>query len=398
MTDLRPLLPLSLQDPSSPRRSYLSLVVSQVRRRPYRLVILLCLFLFILLNLHTLGTFRRDLIYLIRPIWDTPERAFTIIDHFPLPPGPDLPKPQLISKWCQLHGWDTRPDGPPRIVDAILFSTELDMLEIRMREYAKHVSTFIVVEANATFAGDPKPLHFAEHRERFNEIAAEAGGKVVYRSVLDLKKGQPRGSFVNEETMRRVVGDVLSELQLPKGSLVIQTDVDEIISRDTLNLLSSCHGFPPELHLNVKNYRYGFNFPIPDQGYWRPRIHTITAQETNVPYYHGRGGDTLLADAGWHCTFCFRTLVEMVAKMRGYSHNDRLRSEDLVDLKNLRHRVCVGKDPFNMFPEAWTFKDIIAQSGSIRHEHSFRNLPIALAQDPLRFSYLLSGGCERPDE
>ena len=133
--------------------------------------------------------------------------------------------------------------------------------------------------------------------------------------------------------MRRAMTDILNGLDLPTGSLVIQSDVDEIISRDTLDLLSSCQGFQDTLHLNVANYRYDYAHPIPDQGYWRPHIYT-TQSFDGIAYFHGRGSNVMLEAAGWHCSFCFGNLEEMKMKMRGYSHNDRLR--DPVGLLNTK--------------------------------------------------------------
>lgn len=38
----------------------------------------------------------------------------------------------------------------------------------------------------------------------------------------------------------------------------------------------------------------------------------------------------VLADAGWHCSFCFRYIGEFQMKMLGYSHADRVHHEYLV--------------------------------------------------------------------
>ncbi|WVR04895.1 hypothetical protein IAU60_001907 [Kwoniella sp. DSM 27419] len=352
--------------------------------RPRRsLIVALATILGLSLCFHRqLGTYRRDLIYLLRPLWDTPPAPFTIIDHYALPytreHQPDL------AQWCALHGWSVRPPNKHEIVDAVLFNTELDMLEIRMREYAQHVSTFVILEANMTFSGRPKEAIFAKHRARFDRLLG-ADSRIVYGHVGDLLPDRSLGSFENEHAMRVTMGRILTDLRLPVGSVVIQSDVDEVVSASTLHLLSSCQ-LPKELHLNVDSYRYGYNFPIPDQGYWRPHLLTITQEGESVAYHHGRASDELLQGAGWHCSFCFPTLKEMNIKMSGYSHNDRLRDSNLAQEDSLRGR------------EAFTFKDLIAQSGALRPVHSFETVPRAVRDDPDRFAYLLGGGCERPME
>jgi hypothetical protein len=40
----------------------------------------------------------------------------------------------------------------------------------------------------------------------------------------------------------------------------------------------------------------------------------------------------------------------MKAKMEGYSHNDRVRSEKLLKMDVLREKACNGEDPFDMYP------------------------------------------------
>lgn len=332
-----------------------------------------------------LGTIRRDFGYLVRPIWDRPERAFQVVPHYAAPvgdwhvsKGATFDGAEEVRKaredYCGLFGWQARLlatsgnggklNGKPIIVDAALVSTELDMLEIRWREYEPFVDLFIVVEANMTFAGTPKRKYFAEEwlhsearpntRDRFGFIPRD---KIRYLAVDDLLPDLPPGSFDNEITMRQRITELLHSEALqgtiPAGSLILQSDVDEIISRDTLSLLSACQDFPSPLHLHIRNYRYGFNFPLPDDGYWRPKVVTYhpDADDDTLQYGHGRASDTILADAGWHCSWCFRTLGEMRSKMLGYSHNDRVRGrKDLLDFTKLRERVCKGEEPFGMLP------------------------------------------------
>ncbi len=47
--------------------------------------------------------------------------------------------------------------------------------------------------------------------------------------------------------------------------------------------------------------------------------------------------------------------------------------------------------------EAFTFKNLIAQTGSVEPTHSFLHVPSYLRDHPERFPYLLDGGCQRPD-
>lgn len=416
-----PLLPIT-DSPRSPQSTSSNGIVGPITlsarrlfRRPLRVVVLVGIALVVVIvNWVSLNVLRRDLGYLLRPLWDSPEAPFTIIPHFPWPGPVRAVEEKLVpdehGDWCRLHNWSPR-KFRPAVIDAVPVATELDMLEIRMREYAPYVSLFIIVEANMTHAGTPKPLHFAEDRKRFEAIAHASGSRIAYTAVLDFEAHLPKGSFANEVKQRRAIGEIIgSERQagsIPSGSIIIQSDVDEIISRETLDLLTSCHGYPDQLHLNVKNYRYSFNQPLRDEGYWRPRAVTVRDSMT-VGYNHARAGNVMLAGAGWHCSFCFRTLDDMRAKMMGCVHNDRMTRKCLLEEKSLRKRVCEGRDPFNMWPvsiacnwtddqEAFTFRDLVALSGSVLPSNDFTHLPVALKESPESFGYLLDQGCDRPD-
>jgi beta-1,4-mannosyl-glycoprotein beta-1,4-N-acetylglucosaminyltransferase len=78
---------------------------------------------------------------------------------------------------CELHGWKARPGPKVKVIDAILMSTELDLLEIRMNELDHVVDRFYIVESNATFTGLPKETFFALNRARFSKFEK----KISYR-------------------------------------------------------------------------------------------------------------------------------------------------------------------------------------------------------------------------
>jgi hypothetical protein len=53
------------------------------------------------------------------------------------------------------------------IYDTFMFGDELDMLEMRLMELGDHPVQHVLVEARVDHQGTPKPLHYAENRERF---------------------------------------------------------------------------------------------------------------------------------------------------------------------------------------------------------------------------------------
>ncbi|KAK3816399.1 MAG: glycosyl transferase [Benniella sp.] len=326
-----------------------------------------------------------DLGYLTRPIWDKSQEQWDkiIVHHYA--------EGMTLKDRCEAHGWTLRPETEPtpKLYDAVIFSVELDMLEIRIREMWDVVDHFVILESNTTFTGNPKNETFKEYKERF----AFASSKISYKSVplRSLRPGET--PWVNEGNMRRAMTDFLVESGIQDNDLVIFADVDEVVQRETAELLKACVGVPDSMHLQMQNYLYSYEFPVTDAGMWRPSFHRWQRGQTY--YQHGRSSEILFYASGWHCSFCFRTIDDFVFKMLAYSHVDRVRSKSLLDHKWIQETICEGKDLFGMFPEAYSFRELFSRLGAIPKSHSAVGLPKWVLENREQFRYLLPGGCIR---
>lgn len=239
----------------------------------------------------------------------------------------------------------------------MIFSVELDLLEIRLRELYPVVDHFVIVESNTSFTGQHKPLVFAQHQDepRFS-WAAE---KIIHRT-LALPQNIPglshaETTWSNERRSRREINDVLRSYGARPGDLLIQADVDEIPSARTMQLMKSCEGYPHVIHLQLRTHIYSFARQVPDNegtGSWRASIKSWDPYSSGYTgYMHGRQGDMILADAGWHCSWCFRFLADFQFKMTSYSHFDRVTDPvRQLDPKEIQQKICAGQDVFDMLP------------------------------------------------
>ncbi|CAM0948906.1 unnamed protein product [Alopecurus aequalis] len=320
--------------------------------------------------------------YLLRPLWDTPPTPFVRIPHYH---APNTSMHQL----CQLHGWGVL-SSPRRVFDAVLFSNELDILEIRYRELFPYVDRFVILEANATFTGIPKSLSFFENINRF----AFASSKIVYDMlpIRDLDPESRRMPFLVEAGHRRALNSLLTRSGIAAGDILIMADADEIPSPETVQLLKWCDGIPPIMHLELKNYMYSFEFPV-DHNSWRASVHVFTER---TKYRHSRQTNLMLADAGWHCSFCFREIKEFAFKMKAYSHADRVRQESFLNPDRIQRVICNGENLFDMLPEEYTFGDLFKKMGPIPRSASAVHLPSYLIRNAESYRFLLPGGCLRP--
>ncbi|XP_030544806.1 uncharacterized protein LOC115751183 [Rhodamnia argentea] len=338
------------------------------------------LLLFVIpLGIFTLYLHGQKVSYFLRPLWESPPKPFHEIPHY-------YNENVSMETQCKLHGWGIR-ESPRRVYDAVLFSNELDILTIRWNELFPYVTQFVLLEANSTFTGLPKTLHFASNRDRFKFIVPRLTyGRIGGR----FKKGE--NPFVEEAHQRVALDLLLRKAGIEDDDLLIMSDVDEIPSAHTINLLRWCDDIPPILHLQLRNYMYSFEFHR-DNKSWRASVHRYKTGKTR--YAHYRQTDYLLADAGWHCSFCFRRISEFIFKMKAYSHNDRVRFSHYLNPKRVQDVICRGANLFDMLPEEYTFKEIIGKMGPIPHSNSAIHLPAYLLNHAEEYKFLLPGNCKR---
>lgn len=265
------------------------------------------------------------------------------------------------------------------------------MLDIRYHELLPYVHKFIIVESNTTFTGIPKPLYYTENLHRFDF----ARPKIINGIIADYQNpGSHRDPFKFESRQRMAVNSLLRQSGIEAGDVVIMADTDEVPSPQTLQLLQWCDGVPPVMHLELRHYMYSFEFPV-DYSSWRATAHIFSSM---TRYRHSRQTDKILADAGWHCSFCFRKIEEIVFKMEAYSHADRVRSKSYLDHSRIQKIICQGNDLFDMLPEEYSFQEMIKKLGPIPKSASAVHLPSYLIANAERFRYLLPGGCFRSSE
>lgn len=296
-----------------------------------------------------------------------------------------------MEQLCSLHGWTMR-SQPRRVFDGIIFSNELDILEVRWKELHPYITKFVILEANTTFTGIPKPLFFASNRARFSF----AEGKIVH-DVFPGKvahSGSQEDPFKLESKQRVAMNSLIRIAGISDGDILIMSDTDEIPSPHTVKLLQWCDGIPPVMHLELRHYMYSFEFPV-DYSSWRATAHIFSPQ---THYKHSRQTDYIFSDAGWHCSFCFRSIQEFVFKMTAYSHADRVKRKDFLNYPRIQKLICKGGDLFDMLPEEYTFKELIKKMGPIPRSASAVHLPAYLIENADKFRFLLPGGCLRAQD
>ncbi|CAA3027542.1 uncharacterized protein LOC111409303 isoform X2 [Olea europaea var. sylvestris] len=358
-----------------------ALSMSRVRWLLQGLDIKAFVFLFLIVPTGMVGIYfhEQKISYFLRPLWQSPLKPFVPITHY-------YHENVSMDALCKLHGWGIR-EFPRRVFDAVLFSNEVDMLTIRWKELNPYITRFVLLESNSTFSGLLKHYYFDLNWDEFKFVEP----RLTYAKISGrFRRGE--SPFVEEGYQRVALDQLLKIAGIEDDDLLIMSDVDEIPSSHTINLLRWCDNIPPILHLQLKNYLYSFEFKFDDQS-WRASVHRYQSGRTR--YAHYRQTDYILSDAGWHCSFCFRYISDFIFKMKAYSHNDRVRFSHFLSPKRIQDLICRGANLYDMLPEEYTFKDIISKMGSIPHSYSAVHLPAHLLNNAEKYKYLLPGNCVR---
>jgi hypothetical protein len=114
-----------------------------------------------------------------------------------------------------------------KLWDTFMIRDELDILECHLREYEDtDIYRHILVEAPLTFTGQPKPLYYAENKERF----APWADRIVH--LVDNEPPETNDPWVRERHQRDFAMRAL-EGSAP-DDVVIVADVDELLFHETL--------------------------------------------------------------------------------------------------------------------------------------------------------------------
>jgi len=138
---------------------------------------------------------------------------------------------------CEAIGLKVR-QKPARIFDGFTYNGEIDLLQVRAEEFGDLVTAMVLVESTITFQGHVKEELYSSHAHRLPHTIRQKVRHIVEDfSELDA----PVSPWAREDKQR---DSILKGLNDARGQdIVIISDVDEMVKRDTILLLRVCHDF-----------------------------------------------------------------------------------------------------------------------------------------------------------
>jgi beta-1,4-mannosyl-glycoprotein beta-1,4-N-acetylglucosaminyltransferase len=245
-----------------------------------------------------------------------------------------------------------------KIYDVFTFFNELDLLELRMNILGDTVDYFVINEANITFTGKPKPLYFAENRERFKKWEHKIIHHVTEDSNQTLEKyweGVPYHRSMKEDDIYKLPlhyqracfhKDSAIYALLDKADdddIILTSDADEIANPLALEAIDKW--FNPDCHYVLVGPVYYYYLNLLCEKEWMgTRACTMKTLKTmsidKLRQSHEKAWRIL--DGSWHWSF-FGDADTVRAKMDAYEHQEN-------NLKQFRDtmeaRIEQGVDPF----------------------------------------------------
>jgi beta-1,4-mannosyl-glycoprotein beta-1,4-N-acetylglucosaminyltransferase len=159
-----------------------------------------------------------------------------------------------------------------KVYDCFMFFNELDLLEIRFHELSEVVDYFVLYESLVTHQGEPKPLFFAENRDRYSEFLPKIiyltdAMKIELSDIPHRRQGVSRSRYGRTEGWLR---ENYSREQLVRGlqaladdDIIIISDMDEIPSGSIVNSFMEGKAENGFLRASHKAYFYYVNWFYP---------------------------------------------------------------------------------------------------------------------------------------
>jgi beta-1,4-mannosyl-glycoprotein beta-1,4-N-acetylglucosaminyltransferase len=114
-----------------------------------------------------------------------------------------------------------------RVFNIIIFNDEIELLLLKLDALDASVDYHVIVEAEQTFTGKPKPLHYHVHRELFrrywHKIVHVVIQKLPHQDISETSQ-----IWENEYFSRNSAHDGLISGGVTDGDIIIVADVDEI--------------------------------------------------------------------------------------------------------------------------------------------------------------------------
>lgn len=210
---------------------------------------------------------------------------------------------------------------------------ELDMLEMQLYEHYDYIHRFILVEAPISHTGNPKPLYYADNKERF----AQYSDKIIHVIANDLPTKEQNPDPWCREQAQRDAGMPYFMPDTDNDDVIVIMDIDEIATREALEQRPQ-----PVLGLNLK-----LRFAAVDW-YGTEGVNGVTALASYVNFVGSvdkfrqqRDQFPVYQNAGWHFSWLGGKDV-IDTKVKSFCHQEAFNEVMEVNATDSMYRLGVS--------------------------------------------------------
>lgn len=274
-----------------------------------------------------------------------PDPITTVIDATELMP---LAEAETFCKYRRFKPYPHR-QRKRKIFDLMMVNDELEWLEIRMGQMSPYVDYFVVMEAEISFTDQKKPLHVKNNMDRFAKYKDKIIRHTLKTEGVEFKSTWERETYSRNAMVKQVLPFLEGAKKPEADDVIIIADVDELLRPETLSTMRNCE-IPDALTLNSRMYYYSFQWlnringewPHPQAMLWKGPDETREADHLRS----AAGSWDKIFNAGWHCSYCFGNLKDMINKVQSFSHSE-FNKPEFKDPKKILDRVRFGMDFFD---------------------------------------------------
>ncbi|QWD76218.1 hypothetical protein ICV32_00610 [Polynucleobacter sp. MWH-UH24A] len=253
-----------------------------------------------------------------------------------------------------------------KIIDAVTFFNEVEVLKMRLELLYPVVDTFIICEANYTHSGEKKSFHLKENLDEFEKYKKKI--KLINLD-LDIKNfsfskidsfDPDSGPWKVERAQRDYLYSEIKNFEI--NDVAIICDVDEIWNPHLAELLRS-KKIPLEIaRLEMQFHYYWLNC----RGVGKANNSWVSAYFSTVGNLSSNQGKLskireeaklpLVHRAGWH----FSNLGganKLKEKIEAFAHQE-LNKEEIKNIEKLENAINLGIDYLNRESHEWAFHPI----------------------------------------
>ena len=267
-----------------------------------------------------------------------------------------------------------------KIVDCFLFYNELDLLKFKLKELNDIVDYFVLIESKYTFVGNEKELYYETNKKLFSEY----NHKIIHVIHDHNATAETGDAWSNEKEQRFYGTKGVAQLNLEDNDLIILSDLDELVDKNTLKKIKEEGLKEPISCLEQDMYYYNLTNRLKGKWYqskilnyetYKEYVDNVTKFDTIVrPEYNPDGKHIghypIIKKGGWHFSF-FGDSTRIKNKIKQFAHKELAHFGDESDDK-INEKIQNNKDIFDR--EDMKFENIkLEENGYLPENYKMLN-------------------------